>query len=169
MEILAAWVARVPATIKENPMGRPINKKWFGIPDGTHHKIIVDGVMWSNGSMSTDVYILRQTGTRTYIVSDGSTTEQVSLVNAPNSETLRPGQCYILAKIFGGTEVPCYRISQYRMSVFEADGTIGNYSWGIAPASRKGQADLNLVQAVEPVPTPTPSPTPDPETEPGPV
>lgn len=147
-------------------MGRPINRKWFGAPDGTHHKIILNGAMWSNGDVSTDVYILRQTGTRTYIATDGTTTEQVSLVNTTTSETLRPGECYALAKVFGGADVPCYRISQYRVSVYEADGTIGNYSWSTIPASSKGQADLNLVQGGEPVPTPTPEPTPDPELEP---
>lgn len=132
-------------TVKENPMGRPINKKWFGIPDGTHHKIVVNGVMWANGDYASDAYIVRQVGTRKYIVSDGVTTEPAYPVNTNSVEGLKPGQCFIMATAYGNDPAPCQKIAQYRVSLFENDGSIKSYSWSTIPASAKGQADLNLV------------------------
>ena len=131
-------------TVKENPMGRPINKKWFGIPDGTHHKIVVNGVMWANGDYASDAYIVRQVGTRKYIVSDGVTTEPAYLVNTDAVEGLEPGQCFIMVTAYGNDPAPCQKIAQYRVSLFETDGSIKIYSWGGSPATRVGQADINL-------------------------
>ena len=119
-------------------MGRPIQKKWFGSGPG---KIVVSGIKWQDGTTSAG-HIVKQTGDRAYIVSNGAKTEPVFMVNAMSAGALLPGQCYIVAEPFGGSPRPCEKIAQYRLSVYEADGTINDYTWSTIPATRLGQADL---------------------------
>ena len=141
-------------------MGRPINRKWFGKPDGVQPKIVVNAVKWLDGTTATDVYILRQVGTRKYIVSNDVKTETVTLVNASDAAVLKPGEAFVLAKVLGGAALPCQKIAQYRLNVYNPDGTIGNYSWGTHPANRLGQADLlPVTPAVAPEPTEPTEPT----------
>lgn len=125
-------------------MGRPIQKKWFGLPSGAGNQVVVNAVKWSDSSVSTNAYIVKQTGDRAYRVSDGSKVENVFLVNAESDLDLQAGQCFITATPFGKSARPCAKITQYRVSVYEADGTIGNYSWSTIPAVKSNQADLNL-------------------------
>lgn len=120
-------------------MGRPIKKSWFGTGPG---KIVVNGVKWADGTTATDAYIVKQTGDRKYIVSNGTKTEPVFLVKALDVAELAPGQCFILATPFGGVARPCEKIAQFRLSIFAEDGTIDSYSWSTIPATAKGQADL---------------------------
>ena len=125
-------------------MGRPIQKKWFGTPvtPGSNH-IKVNGVKWADGTTSTDAYIVKQTGDRAYLVSNGTTkSEIVFLVNATATGQLNPSECYILATPFGGSARPCEKIAQYRLSLFMADGTIDDFSWSTIPAVKVGEADL---------------------------
>lgn len=127
-------------------MGRPIQKKWFGTPvtAGSNH-IKVNGVKFADGTTSTSAYIVKQTGSTAYVVQDvalAHAPEIVFMVNATAVGSLLPGQCFILATPFGGSARPCEKITQFRLSLYEADGTIGNYSWSTIPANAAGQADL---------------------------
>lgn len=125
-------------------MGRPIQKKWFGPAVLGGNQIVVDVVRWADGSVSSNAYIVKQTGDRAYIVSDGTKSEPVFMVKAYISAELKPGECYITATPFGGSPLPCEKIAQYKLSVYELDGTINDYTWSTIPATKKGQADLNL-------------------------
>ena len=107
-------------------------------------KIVVNGIKWADGSTSTNGYIVSQPGTRAYIVSDGTKAEHAFMVNALNVNDLEPGQCFITAKPYGGVDRPCEKILQYRVSIYEANGTVKDYRWSEIPASKLGQADLNL-------------------------
>lgn len=124
-------------------MGRPIQKKWFGTPvtAGSNH-IKVNGVKWADGTTATGASIVKQTGSTAYVVTNGLKTEIAFMVNATAVGSLLPGQCFILATPFGGSARPCEKITQFRLSLYEADGTIGNYSWSTIPADAAGQADL---------------------------
>ena len=124
-------------------MGRPIQRRWFGTPTtpGSNH-INVSGVKFKNGTTATNAYIVKQVGDRAYIVSNGSLSEPVFMVNATSTAGLQAGQCFILATPFGGSARPCEKIAQYRLSIYEADGTINDYSWSKIPAEKLGQADL---------------------------
>lgn len=124
---------------------RPIQKRWFGLPvtPGSNH-IKVNGVKFADGTTSTNAYIVKQTGSSAYVVQDVAMThapEIVFMVNATSVGALLPGQCFILAIPFGGSAVPCSRISQFRVSVFQ-NGTVVSYTWSTIPANAIGQADL---------------------------
>ncbi len=123
-------------------MGRPIQKKWFGAPTAPGAQIVVNGVKFADGSTATGAYIVKQTGSTAYVVSNGSKSEIVFMVNATAVSGLLPGQCFILATPFGGSARPCEKITQFRLSLYEANGTIGNYSWSTVPAVTYGQANL---------------------------
>lgn len=126
-------------------MSRPIQKRWFGKSTLTGNQIVVNGVKFADGTTATNAYIVKQTGSNAYIVRDSSdahAAEIVFMVNASSTGALLPGECYILATPFGGSALPCSKIAQYRVDLYEADGTINSYSWSTIPAVRVGQADL---------------------------
>ena len=128
-------------------MGRPIQKKWFGLSAGAGKQIVVNGVKFADGSTATDAYIIKQTGSNAYVVQDTAKThapEIVFMVNAAALGTLLPGQCFITATPFGGSALPCKKIAQFRVDVFATDGSPDSYSWSTQPATAGGQADLNL-------------------------
>ena len=151
-------------------MGRPINKKWFGLtpvtpgkppygPDTPPGVIAVNGVRFADGSVFTNAYIVKQTGSAAYVVQDRGLThapEIVFMVNAASTAALAPGQCFINATPFGGSALPCSKISQFRLSVYNTPNTVANpvvtaatadqvsnYSWSTVPAAKAGEADLN--------------------------
>jgi len=78
------------------------------------------------------------------------------MVNAAALGTLLPGQCYVLATPFGGSALPCAKIAQFRVDIFNVaktvaaevgapiDTAITSYSWSTQPAVANGQADLVL-------------------------
>lgn len=126
-------------------MGKPIQKKWFGEPvgPGSNH-IRVNGVKFADGVSYSDAFIVKQTGSSAYIVQDSAqlhAPEIVFMVNASSIGALNAGECFILAIPFGGSPVPCSKIAQYRVDVFE-NGTINSYTWSTRPAVALGQADL---------------------------
>lgn len=123
-------------------MGRPLNEKWFGSSVLPGNQIVVNGIKWADGSTSTDGYIVKQKSTSAYVVSDGVKTEECFMVNALVLGSLAKGQCFILATPFGGVASPCYKIEQFRLSVFNLDGSITSYSWSTIPATKAGEADL---------------------------
>jgi hypothetical protein len=125
-------------------MGRPIQKKWFGPSATAGKQIVVNGVKWADGTTSANAYIVKQTGSNAYVVSNGTKAEIVFMVNATAVGGLTAGQCFITATPFGGAARPCKKIAQFRLDLFEADGTVKSYSWSTQPAAALGQANLNL-------------------------
>ncbi len=126
-------------------MGRPIQKKWFGPASGSGRQIVVTGVKFADGTTASNAYIVKQTGSTAYIVRDAADAhdaEIVFMVNATSTSDLLPGQCYINATPYGGSARPCEKIAQFRVYIYEADGTVGTYSWSTIPAAAAGQADL---------------------------
>ncbi len=142
-------------------MGRPIQKKWFGTSATSGPQIIVNGVKWADGTTATNAYIVKQTGSNAYVVSNGTTkTERVFMVNAASTGALAAGQCFILATPFGGSALPCKKIAQFRVDLFAADGTVDSYTWSTLPARAAGQADLITAgQTGQPVNTVAPAVT----------
>lgn len=141
-------------------MGRPIQKKWFGLPvtAGSMH-IKVNGVKFADGTTATNAYIVKQTGSAAYVVQDAAQThaaEIVFMVNANALSALLPGQCFILATPFGGSTLPCDKIAQFRVDIFDVANTVPretgapavsgvtSFSWSTIPATAFGQADLIL-------------------------
>ena len=139
-------------------MGRPIKGVWFGLPVGAgSNHITVNGVMFADGTTATNAYIVKQTGFNAYVVQDAGMThapEIVFMVNANALSALQPGQCFILATPFGGSALPCYKIAQFRVDIYDVANTVPrevgdpavqgstSYSWSTIPAAAFGQADL---------------------------
>jgi len=123
-------------------MARPLNKKWFGVATNPGYQIVVNGIKWVDGTTSTNGYIVKQKGFNSYIVSNGVKQELCVLANAISTAALTNGQCYITAIPFGGSALPCYKIQQNRLSVFNIDGSIVSYSWGPTDATSADQATL---------------------------
>jgi hypothetical protein len=141
-------------------MGRPIQKKWFGVSTGA--QIIVSGVKFADGTTATSAYIVKQTGSNAYVVSNGSKSEIVYMVNATSVGSLNASECYILCTPFGGSAVPCKKIAQFRVDVFESNGSIVGYTWSTQPAVRLGQADLIPAPVVGVAPANTVAPVASP-------
>jgi hypothetical protein len=139
---------------KGDKMGRPIKKKWFG-PAGTPGaQIVVTGVRWADNTTASDAYIVKQTGSAAYVVSNGTKAEICFMVNADSVGALLPSQCYINVTPFGGSALPSETIAQYRVSTYDVPNSVprevgnpavspvSNYSWSTQPANASGQADL---------------------------
>jgi hypothetical protein len=157
-------------------MGRPIQKKWFGLASAPGPQIIVNGVKFADGTTSTSAYIIKQTGANAYVVQDTALThapEIVFMVNAAAVGTLLPGQCFILATPFGSTARPCAKIAQFRVDIYDVTNTVPrevgapavsgvtSFSWSTQPASAYGQADVvTPAQLGAPVNTVAPAVTP---------
>lgn len=132
--------------IQGEKMGRPIQSTWFGLPvGGNNGHITVTGVKFADGTTASDAYIVKQVGSTSYVVQDAAQThaaETVFMVNATALGSLLPGQCYILAKPYGASTLPCEKIAQFRLSVYNANGTTSSYQWSSLPAKNINQADL---------------------------
>ena len=140
-------------------MGRPIQKRWFGLASLGGNQIVVNGVKFADGTTAVNAYIVSQTGSSAYIVQDTAMAhapEIVFMVNADGLGALQPSQCYITATPFGGTPLPCKTIAQYRASLFTVPNSVPrrvgdpavvaatDYRWSLIPAVAPGQCNLNL-------------------------
>lgn len=140
-------------------MGRPIQKKWFGLASLPGNQIVVDGVKFADGTTASNAYIVKQTGSAAYVVQDTAMShapEIVFMVNANALSALQPGQCYITATPFGGSALPCAKIAQFRVDLFTTPNSVprevgdpavqaqASYTWSTQPATALGQADLHL-------------------------
>jgi hypothetical protein len=137
-------------------MARPIQKRWFGPAVTAGNQIVVNGVRWADNTTATGAYIVKQTGSSAYVVSDGTKAEIVFMVNADSVGALLPSQCFITATPFGGAPLPCKTIAQYRVSLFTVPNSVprrvgdpavvaaADYRWSLIPAVAAGQCDLNL-------------------------
>lgn len=141
-------------------MGRPIQKKWFGPASVAGAQIVVTGVRWADNTTATNAYIVKQTGSAAYVVSNGVKAEICFMVNANGLGALLPSQCYINVTPFGGSALPSETIAQYRVSTYDVPNSVArevgdpavspvsNYSWSTVPATQRGQADLITATAI---------------------
>jgi hypothetical protein len=59
-------------------MGRPLNKRYFGEPTAAGNEI---KVQFHNGTGSVNGWIVKQTGSKRFVVTDGTTTKTCYLVD----------------------------------------------------------------------------------------
>lgn len=79
-------------------MGRPVNKRYFGDPDGgTQLRVEADT---GNGAVDT-AYILAQKGTTTFRVTDGATVRECTLVDKAFG-AIAEGEMVIVGNVAGG-------------------------------------------------------------------
>jgi hypothetical protein len=123
--------------LKENKMGRPLQKKFFGNPDGTGKQLVLSYV-WLAGSTEAEegFYVIRQVGTGRYQVTNG---DKVGVVKLTDALPTMAGEGVIIIKPYGAAQVEYARKIQNR-SVTTFDGN--TYKWSSAAATEEGQADL---------------------------
>lgn len=123
-------------------MGRPLNKRYFGEPSGGNFKL-VPSLVWIEGmtEAATGFYILKQTGTGRYLVSNGTDNGEVTLVDgAPTG----PGEATIVVNPIGGSEEYARVVYSRTVSTFEGN----NYAWSLDPADVLGEADIPVVEEI---------------------
>jgi hypothetical protein len=118
-------------------MGRPLQKKFFGNPEGTGIQLVLSAV-WLAGSTEaeTGFYVVRQVGTGRYQVTNGSKSGVVKLVDALPTA---PGEGVIVVRPFG-TDLLEFAKKIHNRTVVTFDGN--TYKWSRDPAEENGQADL---------------------------
>ena len=121
-------------------MGRPIQQKWFGTPDSAGYQLKITAKI--SGEAVSEGFITEQTGTRKYKVNVGGVIGTVRLVNKLVGGNLVDGEAFVSAIPFGGTAQAVSKITQYRISLFDADGGFSTYEWSQADAAAVGQATL---------------------------
>ena len=126
-------------------MGRPIQKKWFGDPASVGYQLKVTAKLPEVAV--AEGYIVEQTGTNKYKVNINGNIGDVFLVNKSVGANLEDGEGFMLATPFDGSALPVYKLTQYRVTTFEADGSYGNYTWSQNAASVAGEADVGGLQS----------------------
>jgi len=121
-------------------MGRPIQKKWFGTPDSAGYQLKITAKL--PGEAVAEGFITEQTGTRKYKVNVGGVIGTVRLVNKLTDGDLVDGEAFVSAIPFGGSAQAVSKITQYRISVFDAGGAFSTYEWSKDDATAVGQATL---------------------------
>lgn len=121
-------------------MGRPIQKKFFGDPLSVGSQLKITAKL--PGESVAEGFITEQTGTRKYKVNIGGTIGDVFLVNKDTAGDLEDGEAFILATPFSGLPQPVYKLTQYRVSVFDSATEYSSYSWSADAATEAGQADI---------------------------
>ena len=121
-------------------MGRPIQKKFFGDPASVGSQLKITAKL--PGESVAEGFIVEQTGTRKYKVNIGGTIGDVYLVNKSVAGNLEDGEAFILATPFGGSALPVYKITQYRVSVHDGAGGFKSYEWSADAATNADEADV---------------------------
>lgn len=121
-------------------MGRPLNNKFFGNPVGTGQQIGLSSA-WIPGASGTTAgaWIVQQKGVRKYIITDGTDTGLVELVDGSDPIT-EEGKAYIAVSVFGGGTEYAKQINAHTVKTF--DGNV--YRWLPDGAIATGDADLPL-------------------------
>jgi hypothetical protein len=120
-------------------MGRPIQKKWFGDPDSAGYQLRVTAKL--PGETVAEGFIVEQKGTRKYKVNIGGVIGDVYLINETDGAELTDGQGFMVATPFGGAALPVYKLTQFRVSLYDGAG-VSTHTWSQNAAALAGVADV---------------------------
>lgn len=104
-------------------MGRPLNKRLFGPPTENGKEI---KVQFHNGTESVNGWIVKQTGSKRFICSDGSNEVECYLV-PKNSTDLSEKEMSISVKDDGGNVYQVSKISANRVTL--ETGDTSGWNW----------------------------------------
>ena len=106
-------------------MGRPINKKYFGINANTNLK-----VQFHNGTASKAGYVVKQKGSKKFLCSDAQGNRAVCTLVDKASASLAAGEMTITVKLDNGTVDQVTKISSHKVTVG------GNsYTWNFSTST----------------------------------
>ena len=125
-------------------MGRPVQKKWFGDPASIGYQLAITAKL--PGEAVAEGYIIEQTGTREYKVNINGAIGDVRLVNETVGGNLSDGEGFITATPFGGSSQPVYKLTQYRVSLYDNPG-YSSYVWDENDATEAGEATIDSLSA----------------------
>jgi hypothetical protein len=124
----------------------PLNNRNFGHDVG---KVAID---FYDGSATVTGYVVKQVGTKSFVVSANGTTNFVAHLaqDTANASTLSAGLATIKAQAFGSNTVEHVMSIQANLITT----TEGNqYQWTLGPATKAGQAHISSVVTFNAGPT----------------
>jgi hypothetical protein len=120
-------------------MGRPIKSKWFGDPDSAGYQLKVTAKL--PGEAVAEGFITEQSGTRKYKVNVNGTIGNVYLINETDGAELTDGQGFMTATPYGGAALPVYKLTQYRVSLYDG-ADFATFTWSKDAAAVASAADV---------------------------
>jgi len=123
-------------------MGRPLNKKYFGNDAGS---IKVTRHFFTGGSeATTDAWIVNQRSSNKFTVTNGSTTEVLTLVNKANA-ALVAGEMRIDAVLDDSTTVQVTRLYGRKIQYEGGTTDVGKVRWaaGVHPGAADSGAAVD--------------------------
>lgn len=126
-------------------MGRPIKEKWFGNPDSQGYQLKLSAKFKNAAgvSVSGEAFIVKQVGTRKYIVDLEGDRGVVFLKNKNSVGALVDGEAYMLLNV-NGTSESVSKLTQHRAVTWRADGSAASYKWTkemVSSSSTEGNVD----------------------------
>lgn len=114
-------------------MGRPLNKRYFGVNSAANLK-----VQFFNGTASVPGYIVKQRGSKTFVCSDAAgNTAICRLVADIAADALTEGQMSITVKLDNGTITQISKISGHKITV---DGA--SLPWSFSTSTADGAVQV---------------------------
>jgi hypothetical protein len=115
-------------------MGRPLNPRYFGTPTAAGDEI---KVQFHNGTGSVAGWIVKQTGSKRFVCTDGAATQECVLVDKA-SAAIAAGEMTITFKLDDTTVVQATKIAGRKIT---ADN--GNmYPWNFSTSTTDGAAQV---------------------------
>jgi len=122
--------------LKENQMGRPLNKKFFGVNNmGTTFK-----VQFFNGTTSKPGYIVKQVGSKRFKCEDISGNKVICKLVNKAAGALLAGEMSITAKLDNGTVVHVVKIASRLFTA--GDGK--RYPWSFSSSTTDNVAQVEV-------------------------
>lgn len=127
-------------------MGRPLNKKYFGQGEG---KILATRYYFTGGSETaggtTAAWILNQKGSNKFTVTDGTSTEVLTLVNKANG-ALAAGEFTVHAVLEDSTTVQVTRFYNRKIQYEGGTANVDKVRWGagVHPAADGSGAAVDV-------------------------
>lgn len=125
-------------------MGRPLNKRNFGAPTTEGNEI---KVQFHNGTSSVDGYIVRQTGSKRFVCSDGSAEEECYLVDKA-AATLVAGEMSISVQDDTATVRRLTKIAAHKATA--ADGN--SYGWTFSGDATDNRVEIEEAGGTDAIP-----------------
>lgn len=114
-------------------MGRPLNKKYFGVNANNNLK-----VQFFNGTASVPGYIVKQRGAMTFVCSDAAgNTATCRLVANIAAASLTAGQMSVTVKLDNGTVTQISKISGHKITVAGV-----SYPWNFSASTSDNSVQI---------------------------
>lgn len=115
-------------------MGRPLNPRYFGTPTAAGDEI---KVQFHNGTGSVAGWIVKQTGSKRFVCTDGSAEAECYLVDKA-SAAIAAGEMTITLKLDDTTVVQATKIAGRKITADDGN----TYPWNFSTSTTDGAAQV---------------------------